>query len=62
VYGSAATRFLYVVTNTVRDGAAATGSWDPAPLAPGDYTIRILASDFAGNEAVAGRDLAITVQ
>jgi hypothetical protein len=50
------------VTNTVRDGAAAAGSWDPASLAPGDYTIRILAADFAGNEAVAGRDLAITVQ
>ena len=62
VYGSASTRFLYVVTNTVRDGGAATGTWDPAPLAPGDYTIRIFAADFAGNEAVAGRDLAITVQ
>lgn len=62
VYGSASTRFLYVVTNTVRDGAAAAGSWDPAQLAPGDYTIRILAADFAGNEAVAGRDLAITVK
>jgi sugar lactone lactonase YvrE len=62
VYGNATTRFLYVVTNTVRDGAAAAGSWDPASLAPGEYTIRILAADFAGNEAVAGRDLAITVQ
>lgn len=62
VYGNATTRFLYVVTNTVRDGAAASGSWDPAALAPGDYTIRIFAADFAGNEALAGRDLAITVQ
>lgn len=62
VYGNATTRFLYVVTNTVRDGAASTGSWNPAPLAPGDYTIRIFAADFAGNAAVAGRDLAITVQ
>ena len=62
VYGSASTRFLYVVTNTVRDGMAATGAWDPGPLAPGDYTIRIFAADFAGNEALAGRDLAITVQ
>ncbi len=62
VYGNATTRFLYVVTNTVRDGAAASGSWDPAPLAPGDYTIRIVAADFAGNQAQAGRDLAITVQ
>ena len=62
VYGNKSTRFLYVVTNTVRDGKAAPGSWDPAALAPGDYTIRILAADFAGNEAVGGRDLPITVQ
>ena len=62
VYGNASTRFLYVVTNTVRDGAAASGSRDPAPLAPDDYTIRILAADHAGDTALAGRDLAITVQ
>ena len=62
VYGSKTTRFLYTVTNSVRDGAAATGSWDPNTLAPGDYTIRILAADYAGNEALSGRDLAITVQ
>ena len=62
VYGSKATRFLYQVTNTVRDGLARQGSWNPAGLAPGDYTIRILAADYAGNVAQAGRDLAITVQ
>jgi len=62
VYGSAATRFLYVVTNRTRDGAAAAGSWNPAALAPGDYTIRIFAADYAGNEALAGRDLDITVR
>lgn len=62
VYGSAATRFLYVVTHTVRDGVAREGSWDPAALAPGDYTIRIFAADYAGNTATAGRDLAITVR
>ena len=61
MYGSARTRFLYVVTNVVRDGAARRGSWNPAALAPGDYTIRIFAADYAGNEAVAGRDLPITV-
>jgi sugar lactone lactonase YvrE len=37
VYGSKVTKFLYVVTNTVRDGAAKEGSWNPAQLAPGDY-------------------------
>ncbi|MGZ8294137.1 MAG: gluconolaconase [Telluria sp.] len=62
VYGSDATRFLYVVTNMVRDGAAREGGWDPAGLAPGDYTIRIFAADYAGNTASSGRDLAITVE
>lgn len=61
VYGSKATRFLYQVTNTVRDGVARQGSWNPAGLAPGDYTIRIYAADYAGNVALAGRDLAISV-
>lgn len=62
VYGSARTRFLYVVTNVVRDGAARTGSWNPAMLAPGDYLVRIYAADFAGNVALAGRDLPIKVE
>jgi hypothetical protein len=62
VYGSARTRFLYVLTNVVRDGRAEEGYWDPAPLAPGDYVIRTLAADHAGNSALAGRDLAITVE
>ena len=62
VYGSKATRFLYLVTNTVRDGVARQGSWNPAGLAPGDYTIRITAADYAGNQAVAGRDLPVTIE
>jgi sugar lactone lactonase YvrE len=62
VYGSASTRFLYVVTNVVRDGAAKSGSWNPAALAPGDYVVRIYAADFAGNVAVAGRDLAVRIE
>jgi sugar lactone lactonase YvrE len=62
VHGAQQTRFLYVVTNRVRDGLAETGGWSPSSLAPGDYTVRILAADYAGNEAVAGRDLPITVR
>jgi len=62
VYGSKTTRFLYVVTNTVRDGEAKGGSWDPAALPVGDYVIRITAADFAGNEAAGGRDLPIAVR
>jgi hypothetical protein len=62
VHGNAETRFLYVVTNRVRDGVAETGALRAGAMAPGDYTIRIFAADFAGNVATAGRDLAVTVE
>jgi sugar lactone lactonase YvrE len=62
VYGSARTRFLYEVTNTVRDGRASRGAWDTSELPPGDYTLRILAADFHGNEAESDRDLPITIE
>jgi sugar lactone lactonase YvrE len=61
VYGSKETRFLYEVTNTVRHGRAERGTWDTSTLPPGDYTLRILAADFAGNEATDNRDVPITV-
>jgi hypothetical protein len=62
VYGSARTRFLYEVTNIVRDGRAARGAWDTSELPPGDYTLRILAADLGGNEAEANRDLPVTIE
>ena len=62
VYGSATTRFLYEVTNVVRDGRAEQSAWDTSQLAPGDYILRILAADFSGNEAQAGRDVLLTVR
>jgi sugar lactone lactonase YvrE len=61
VYGSATTRFLYQVTNTVRDGQTAPGIWDTSELPSGDYILRIIAADFSGNEAQDGRDVLITV-
>lgn len=61
VYGSKETRFLYEVTNTVRHGRAERGTLDTSTLPPGDYTLRILAADFAGNEATENRDVPITV-
>ena len=61
VYSRRSTRFYYVVTNTFRDGEAAEGRWDTSALAPGDYVLRILAADLAGNEAVRNRDLPITI-
>jgi NHL repeat len=61
VYGSKETRFLYEVTDVVRDGRAERDTWDTRELPEGDYTLRITASDFAGNEATANRDVLITV-
>jgi hypothetical protein len=60
-YGNRSTRFLYVVTSTLRDGVAADGAFDTARLAPGPYILRILASDVSGNEALRNRDLAVTI-
>ncbi|MGB7922066.1 MAG: NHL repeat-containing protein [Pyrinomonadaceae bacterium] len=62
VYGSATTRFLYVVTNVVRDGHALTDTWRASELPPGDYVLRIVAADYAGNEATTGRDVPITIE
>lgn len=62
VYGSASTRFVYALNNKLINGEVTPGSWRVADLAPGDYTLRILAADYAGNVATKGRDLALTVQ
>jgi len=62
VHSDQRTRFLYVVSNMVRDGRASVGGWNPATLSPGNYTIRIYAGDRAGNVALAGRDLPVTVR
>jgi sugar lactone lactonase YvrE len=59
VHGNARTRFLYNVTNTVRDGHAQPGFWEVKDIPKGDYLIRIFAADYAGNVAKSGRDLAI---
>jgi hypothetical protein len=61
VYGSESTRFLYEVTNYVRDGRAERSVWDAGQLPPGDYTLRIIAADYSGNEAHEGRDVLITI-
>jgi sugar lactone lactonase YvrE len=62
VYGSAKTRFLYEVTNSVKDGRAAPAVWDTSQLPKGDYILRIIAADYSGNEAQDGRDLEITIK
>ena len=60
-YGRRVTRFLYTVTNTLRDGRAAESFWDTTLHPAGDYIVRILASDFNGNQAVENRDLPVTI-
>ncbi|WP_137940087.1 gluconolaconase [Chitinivorax sp. B] len=61
VHGSTATRFLYVATHLVRDGRAEIGSWQPATLPAGDYTLRIIAMDYAGNMTTQGNEIPVTL-
>jgi hypothetical protein len=62
VYGSKTTRFAYAASNTLQGGLALPGGWKVDGLAPGDYTLRIHAADYAGQVALDGRDLALTVE
>ncbi len=59
-YGGRRTRFLFNVTNTFHGGVAARGRWDAGRLAPGDYVVRVFASDSQGNTTT--RDLPVTVE
>jgi hypothetical protein len=61
VYGSKTTRFLYEVTNTVKDGRATPGVWDTSQLPKGDYVLRMIAADYSGNEAQEGRDVLVRI-
>jgi hypothetical protein len=61
VYGSKATRFTYSLLSGLSHGEVTPGRWQVGELAPGDYTLRIYAADYAGNTAKAGRDLALTI-
>jgi sugar lactone lactonase YvrE len=60
-YGRRRTRFLYDVTNTFRDGVASPGIWDTATAPPGNYILRVLAEDISGNDAIANRDVRVTI-
>lgn len=61
VHGSAVTRFRYVLTNTVRDGRLASGALEHSELPKGDYSLRIIARDYSGNEASERRELQIAL-
>jgi len=62
VHGSKQTRFAYQLGNTVNDGQASEGRWRPAELPSGDYILRIVARDHAGNLARQGSELALRLQ
>jgi sugar lactone lactonase YvrE len=61
-YGRRRTRFLYVVTNRLSGGIATHDVWDTTTLPPGDYTLRIIAQDVRGNEAMLSHDLPVTIE
>ena len=60
VYGSKTTKFLYELTNIVRDGHARSGVWDTSELKNGDYVLRIVVADFSGNQTQ--RDVLVSVK
>ena len=56
------TKFKYIVTNRVRDGEAKDGLLRTSNLPPGDYRIKVIAEDRAGNRASGkSTELPITV-
>ena len=61
-YGRRITRFLYIATNIFRDGVAANDYWDTSLLPPGDYVLRVFATDIQQNTAMANRDLPVTIK
>ena len=61
-FAGRSTRFLYMVSNTFREGQASRGFLDAGALPPGRYVLRIVAADIEGNQAVANRDVPIEVR
>ncbi|HTG15466.1 MAG TPA: gluconolaconase, partial [Blastocatellia bacterium] len=56
------TKFRYIVTNRVRDGEAMNGILRTSSLPSGNYIIKVIAEDYAGNRALGtSTELAITV-
>jgi hypothetical protein len=60
VQGSSETHFRFRVGRAPGQ-AGAQAPFSTAALAPGDYTLRVVAKDFSGNEALRGRDLAVRI-
>ncbi|MBI3650659.1 MAG: SMP-30/gluconolactonase/LRE family protein [Acidobacteria bacterium] len=61
-YGTPTT-FKYVVTNRVRDGEARRGLLRTALFTKGNYIVKVIAEDYAGNRVVGkATELAITIE
>lgn len=57
------TQFRYIVTNRIRDGEASDGLLRTSSLVSGDYIIRVIAEDFAGNRPSGpSTELAVTIR
>ncbi|MBR7800514.1 NHL repeat-containing protein [Undibacterium fentianense] len=61
VHGNASTKFLYNVTNAIHDGHATIQFWKIKDLPAGEYQIRIVAKDYAGNLAVGKTSLRVVL-
>ena len=61
VQGSSETHFRYRVGRAPGQ-ASVEAPFSTAALAPGDYTLRVVAKDFSGNEAVRGRDVGVRIR
>ena len=53
------TVFAYIVTNRLSEQNVSEDFWDTTKLEPGDYTLRVFASDYFGNRTT--RELSVRV-
>jgi sugar lactone lactonase YvrE len=57
------TKFKYIVTNRVRDGEAREGLLRTSKIGAGNYLLRIVAEDYAGNRATGkATEIPITIR
>ena len=61
-HGNARTRFLYNISNQLRDGHAVLNYWNIKELPAGEYLIRVFVKDFSGNLATGRRELRVKLE
>jgi hypothetical protein len=55
------TKFRYIITNIVRHGETREGTLRTSSLAPGNYRLKVIAEDFAGNRA-SGKESELAIR